>query len=163
MTAIRPADCRDLRVLIAVGFGSGFAPRAPGTAGSIAAVAVWWMWLAPLPSALQIGLLLAATALAIYCVAGACRVVGIGDDSGIVVDEWLGMWIALIAAPRHWLAATIAFLAFRLFDIWKPWPIGWIDRRVGGALGIVLDDIVAGGLAFVVLQLSIAAWRLGAA
>ena len=163
MTAIRPVDCRDPRVLVAVGFGSGFAPRAPGTAGSIAAVAVWWACIAPLAPAAQIVVLVFATAIGIYCVAGACRVADVGDDSGIVFDEWLGMWIALIAVPRQWLAVMIAFLLFRLFDIWKPWPIGWIDRRVRGALGIVLDDIIAGGLAFVVLQLSIAAWRLGAA
>ena len=163
MRSIEPIDCRDPRVLVAVGFGSGFAARAPGTAGSIAALAIWWMCIAPLAAVLQVAVIGVATVLGIYCVASTCRVTGVGDDSRIVVDEWLGTWIALIAAPRHWAPAAIAFGAFRLFDIWKPWPIGWIDRRVGGGLGIVLDDLIAGGLALAVLQLSIAAWRLGAA
>jgi len=163
MSAIRAADCRDVRVLVAVGFGSGFAPRAPGTAGSIVALAVWWIGLSALTVPIQAALLVAATAIGIYCVAATCRVTGVGDDERIVVDEWLGMWIALIAAPRHWAAAAIAFAAFRIFDIWKPWPIGWVDRRVRGALGVVLDDVLAGGLAFAVLQLSIALGRIGAA
>jgi len=81
------------------------------------------------------------------------REFGVHDHPGIVWDEWVGLLMTLWMAPAGWVWLAAGFLLFRLFDIWKPWPIGWLDRKVGGGLGIMLDDLVAGLFGFVVLQL----------
>jgi phosphatidylglycerophosphatase A len=75
------------------------------------------------------------------------------DQGALVWDEVIGMWIALFAAPTQWWWMIVGFALFRLFDIWKPWPVSWADRRVHGGLGVMLDDVVAGVYALVVLQL----------
>jgi phosphatidylglycerophosphatase A len=82
------------------------------------------------------------------------------DHPGIVWDEIAGLLVALCGAPAGWAWAIAGFGLFRLFDIWKPWPIHWVDRQVGGGLGIVVDDLLAGAYAAMVLQG--AAWWLGA-
>jgi phosphatidylglycerophosphatase A len=96
------------------------------------------------------------------CGASARRL-GVHDHSGIVFDEIVGMLIA--AAPLLWAAAgfewlVVAFALFRLFDIWKPWPIGWLDRRVGGGAGIMLDDVAAAIYAAALLTLLLEQMRL---
>ena len=78
---------------------------------------------------------------------------GVHDHGGIVWDEFVGVWIALWLAPTGWAWLLAGFVLFRLFDIWKPWPIGWVDRRGGGGLGIMLDDVIAGVMALLVLLL----------
>ena len=72
-----------------------------------------------------------------------------------MLDEFVGQWIALVAAPKSLLAVIVGFLLFRAFDIAKPWPVSWADRRLSGGLGVVIDDVLAGVLAAVVLQLSV--------
>jgi len=156
MSGLRARDCRDVRVLLATGFGSGFAPRAPGTVGSLVALPIWWFLLAGLPVAVQAAVVAVASVLGVWIVAGACRRTGIADDQRIVLDEWLGLWVALLACPRAIVPACLGFVLFRVIDIAKPWPVSWADRRIGGGLGVVLDDLLAGGLAAVVLQISIA-------
>ncbi len=74
------------------------------------------------------------------------------DHGGIVWDEIAGFLVTMIAIPVSAATLVAGFVLFRLFDIWKPWPISWLDRRVGGGLGIMVDDIVAGALACVVLH-----------
>jgi phosphatidylglycerophosphatase A len=76
---------------------------------------------------------------------------GVRDPGSVVVDEIAGQWLTLVAAPLDPIAYALAFLLFRLFDIWKPWPVGWADRQVAGGFGIMLDDILAAGYALVVL------------
>ena len=73
-----------------------------------------------------------------------------------MLDEFVGQWIALVAAPKTGVAVCLGFALFRAFDIAKPWPVSWADRRLSGGLGVVLDDVLAGVLAAVVLQLSVA-------
>jgi phosphatidylglycerophosphatase A len=156
MSGIDWRECRDLRVFLATGLGSGFSPRAPGTAGSLVAFALWWFLLAPLPLALGLGVLLVVIALGLWTVVAACRKLRVGDDPRIVLDEWLGTWVALIGCPREIVPAVAALVLFRAFDIAKPWPVSWADREVEGGVGVVLDDLIAGGLAAGVLHLSIA-------
>ena len=79
---------------------------------------------------------------------------GVHDHGGIVWDEFVGLWIALWLAPTGWPWLLAGFALFRLFDIWKPWPIRWVDRQVGGGFGIMLDDIIAGFMALLVLLLA---------
>lgn len=140
---------REPVLLLACGFGSGLAPRAPGTAGSLAALAVAVgasPWLAASPTA--VGLILAAAILGGIAICGeAARRLAAPDHPAIVWDEFAGLWLTLAFVP-HGLGGWIAgFVAFRFFDIVKPWPIAWIDRRGKGGLGIMADDLAAGVLA----------------
>jgi phosphatidylglycerophosphatase A len=82
------------------------------------------------------------------------RRLGVQDHGALVWDEVVAMWLTLLAAPRGWPWMVAGFALFRLFDIWKPWPVRWADRRVHGGLGVMLDDVLAGLYALVVLQLA---------
>lgn len=138
--------------LLAVGLGSGMAPRAPGTVGTVAA-AVLYLGLRPLPLGAYLAVLLAAFLIGIWVCGRTARDLGVHDHGGIVWDEFVGFWVAMIAAPAGWLWLLLGFVLFRLFDILKPWPIARLDARVGGGLGIMIDDVVAGLYALAVMQL----------
>ncbi len=147
---------RSFAFWIATGLGSGLSPKAPGTTGSLAAVAVGVALYAIAPALLWLG-------VAVSIVAGFWAVPQVAapdEDPGfVVIDEWAGQFIALAALPRlSWLGVLAAFALFRLFDITKPGPIGWADRQ-GGAFGIMLDDIIAGVFAALIL-LALSHWRL---
>jgi phosphatidylglycerophosphatase A len=132
--------------MLAFGFGSGLSPRAPGTAGSVAALAPYLLLVQLPPWGYLLAVALAALAGVVIC-ARASRELGVHDHPGIVWDEFVGQWLALAALPVEPLWIGLGFVAFRLLDIAKPWPIGWLDRRVGGGIGIMIDDIAAGALA----------------
>lgn len=143
----RPLSIRHLRdplVLAATGGGSGLVPFAPGTAGAALGAALWWLALADLAVGLQIGIVAAAFVAGALVAENVVRRYGLGDEPAIVVDEVVGVAVALLAAPKSlpWMVA--AFVLFRLADILKPWPIGWADRSVKGGFGIMLDDLLAG-------------------
>lgn len=131
------------------------APVAPGTVGSLLALPIWWFVLADLPFMIQLPGVVAVVLISIWIVERACRATGVGDASEFVLDEFVGQWVALMAAPKSLLALAIGFGLFRAFDIAKPWPVSWADRRLRGGLGVVLDDVLAGVLAALVLQLSL--------
>ena len=137
--------------LLALGFGSGLAPRAPGTAGSLLALLPAWALLAWLLS-WRIGVVAAAVALGIWVCGASARRLGVHDHGGIVFDEIAGILATALAVPPAgpvWL--VLAFVLFRLFDIWKPWPIRQLDHSVGGGFGIMLDDLMAAVYAAVCL------------
>lgn len=130
--------------LLAVGFGSGLSPVMPGTAGSLAAIPFWY-FLIQLPQELYYLMVLLGICLGVYLCHRTAKDMGVHDHGSIVWDEFIGMWITLVAIPNHhWQWIAIGFVAFRVFDIWKPWPIRWFDRNVRGGMGIMVDDIVAG-------------------
>ena len=138
--------------ILATGFGSGLSPKAPGTAGSLAAVPFCYLLgLASLP--LKATIIVVAFAIGVYACQKATDAIGIDDHGGIVWDEFVGMFITVACLPNTlaWLIA--GFVVFRIFDIWKPWPIGPIDAKLKGGLGIMLDDVIAGMFALVVLKL----------
>jgi phosphatidylglycerophosphatase A len=138
---------------LATGLGSGFSPRAPGTAGTLLALLPWWLWLRHLPPwhyALVLG---CAFALGVWAADWVIGKLGAQDPGVVVIDEFVGLWIALVFAPAGWAWALAGFALFRLFDIWKPWPVRWADRAVHGGLGTMLDDALAGGYAWLALQL----------
>lgn len=143
---------------IASGFGIGFAPVAAGTFGSLAAL-LPWLALRQLPLPAYALALLAAFALGVLASQWVIGRIQVQDPSVIVWDEFVGLWIALAAAPAGWPWALAGFLLFRLFDIWKPWPVRWADDHVEGGLGAMLDDALAGLYALLLLQG--AAWWLG--
>lgn len=152
-------DLRDPLQLLAFGFGSGLAPKAPGTFGSLAALALF-----PLLALLALPAYLAVLALAIVAgvpiCAQAARALDVHDDGRIVWDEFAGQWLALLPlvpvtawGPGEMAWLFVGFGLFRLFDIAKPWPIGYLDKRVHGGVGIMIDDLLAGVFAAVVLVL----------
>jgi phosphatidylglycerophosphatase A len=129
--------------LLAFGFGSGLAPKAPGTFGTLAAIPFYWL-AAPLPVPAYLLLALGMLIAGIW-ICGRCeQIIGVDDHSGIVFDEFVGLFVTFIAAPATPAVVFAGFCLFRLFDILKPWPIAWFDRRVHGGLGIMLDDVLAG-------------------
>ncbi len=136
----------------AFGFGSGLAPKAPGTFGTLAAVPVYWL-IQDLNWPLYLSWLLVTFALGVLWCDRSSKALGVHDHGGIVWDEFVGYWITMFMAPAGWLWIIIGFVLFRLFDIVKPWPIRWLDQKVHGGFGIMLDDLVAGIFAAVCLQL----------
>jgi phosphatidylglycerophosphatase A len=136
---------------LAFGLGSGAAPKAPGTFGTLAAIPLWLLF-ADLPILSYIALIVVTSLVGIWLCGQTSKDLGVHDHGGIVWDEFVGLWITYIALPEGWLWVLFGFLLFRLFDIWKPWPIGWADSKVSGGLGIMLDDILAGFMALGVLQ-----------
>lgn len=138
---------------LAFGFGSGAAPKAPGTFGTLAAIPVYLL-LAQLPLIPYLAVIVISFLLGVYLCGQASKDMGVHDHGGIVWDEFVGFWITMIALPLHWAWIIAGFVLFRLFDILKPFPIGWLDKRVHGGLGIMIDDVIAGIFALVVLQLA---------
>ncbi|MAT52663.1 MAG: phosphatidylglycerophosphatase A [Porticoccaceae bacterium] len=141
---------RDPTLMLAFGFGSGLSPKAPGTAGSLLAIALYPL-LATLP-ANTYWVILGITIIVGIAVCGrAADKLGVHDHGGIVLDEIAGVWVTMSTFPATWPWLVAGFVLFRIFDIWKPWPIRLLDRRVHGGLGIMLDDLLAGGLAWLLL------------
>jgi len=130
---------------IASGFGSGLSPFASGTVGSAVAL-IPWLALRELDWPLYLGAVAIAFAIGVWA-------------SGVVVwDEFVGQWITLlplVVAPRGWPWIVAGFVLFRIFDVWKPWPASWADRSVKGGFGAMLDDVVAGIYAALVLALAL--------
>lgn len=136
---------------LAFGFGSGLLPKAPGTYGTLAAIPFYWL-MQDLSAPVYVLLLVASFLLGIYVCDISARALNTHDHPGIVWDEMVGYWLTMFLAPAGWQWILLGFVLFRVFDIFKPWPISWFDRRVKGGLGIMLDDVVAAAYAFVGLQ-----------
>ncbi|MBT3058493.1 MAG: phosphatidylglycerophosphatase A [gamma proteobacterium symbiont of Ctena orbiculata] len=136
-------DMRKPTHLLAFGFGSGLLPKAPGTYGTLVGVPLYLL-MQPLPLLSYILLVALGFVAGLWLCQRAAEDLGVHDHSGIVWDEMVGYLAAMAFAPPGWIWIVIGFLLFRLFDIFKPWPIRWIDRRVKGGLGIMLDDLAAG-------------------
>lgn len=134
---------RDPVLLLAFGFGSGLAPKAPGTAGTLAAVPLYLL-LTPLSAVGYLAVVLVVALAGIWICGSASRKLGSHDHPGIVWDEFAGFLVTMIPASGSWVSLVAGFVLFRLFDIWKPWPISVADKKVGGGLGIMLDDLLAG-------------------
>ncbi len=137
---------------LATGFGTGRAPRAPGTVGSLVGV-LFYLAIAglPLPAYLAVVLLLAVVGVWVCDRAG--KILGVTDHPGTVWDEIVGLLITMTATPPSLLGMALGFALFRLFDILKPWPVAGIERRVAGGLGVMLDDVMAGLYALACLQI----------
>ncbi len=149
-----PAIWRSPVLVLAFGFGSGLAPRAPGTTGTLVAVPLFWLisdWSLMAYSAF----VLSAGILGVWICGHASRQLQVHDHPGIVWDEFVGYWITMWAVPVDWLWMIAGFVVFRVYDIVKPWPVGILDRRVQGGLGIMIDDVAAGVMACATLHLAL--------
>lgn len=140
----------------------GLAPLAPGTAGAGVGVALFLLLFAGLPVALFLLSVATLTALGIWAADAMQRATGLVDDPRIVIDEVAGQLLTLaplvvLGRPTNSFLVVTGFVLFRLFDVWKPGPVHWIETHVPGGAGVVLDDMMAGALA----GLGLAAVALG--
>jgi phosphatidylglycerophosphatase A len=145
---------RDPIQLVALGFGTGLSPWAPGTAGSLLALLpAWWCFTLPLPW--RIAIVAAVAAAGVWICGASARRLGVHDHSAIVFDEIAGLLAASLATPaRTWFWFALTFVLFRVFDIAKPWPIRDVDHRMRGGAGIMLDDLMAAAYAAICLMVS---------
>ncbi len=139
---------------LAFGCGLGAAPIAPGTFGSLLGLLYYW-FLVDMGWTVYIVVTVACCLFGIWLCDKVSNDLGVHDHGGIGWDEGAGILITFFAVPFSWLNCVMGFLLFRLFDIWKPWPISKIDKEVKGGLGIMLDDILAAIPAWLSLQLII--------
>lgn len=148
---------------LACGFGSGLTPVAQGTFGSLAALLPWW-WLRQLSVPVYVLVLLLGFGIGVWACNVAGRALAVDDHRSLVWDEFIGQWLALLplgvpallpSSGLAWWMPVLGFVLFRLFDVWKPWPIRWLDRYVKGGFGVMIDDVIAGAFAAVVLALGL--------
>lgn len=162
--AYRPLNARTMLVhplgWLATGAGSGLSPKAPGTAGSIAGM-LPWLLLAQLPPLAYLAVTALVFVLGTWSANWVIARTGVQDPGAVVVDEWVGLWLALFLVPAGWGWALAGFVLFRIFDILKPWPCSWADRRLKGGMGVMIDDVFAGLYALALVQA--AAWVLARA
>ena len=150
---MNPEGTRRLVLILGTGFGAGYTPGAPGTAGSLVGLGIGLGLAASPLDGPAIAAVTAAVCIAgVPICAGAARSLGDPDPPAVVWDEIAGMLVALLAIPPGWYWWLAAFALFRAFDVLKPWPIGWLERRVRGGAGIMLDDLAAGAFAWVAVQ-----------
>lgn len=137
----------------AFGFGSGAAPVAPGTFGTALAVLIYLL-LPEMSWPMYALFLVLSFAIGVWLCGKTASDIGIHDHGGIVWDEFVGYWITMFLAPPGWVWILLGFGLFRVFDIIKPWPIRWLDKNVGGGFGVMIDDVLAGLMAFICLQMA---------
>ena len=128
---------------IAFGFGTGLAPKAPGTVGTLVALPIYWL-IQDWSLLAYISVVVAAFIVGIWICQTTVDWLKQQDPSSIVWDEVVGYLVTMTAAPAGWHWMVAGFVLFRLFDIWKPWPVSLADKKLHGGLGIMLDDVVAG-------------------
>lgn len=137
---------------MAFGGGSGLSPRAPGTAGTLAAFLPYWLLASWLSRPAFTLLLLGAFALGVHWCGKTGQALGAEDYGGIVWDEIVAFMLVLLWIPQGTLWFGAAFLLFRLLDIWKPFPIRQLERRIKGGFGVMLDDLLAAGYTLAIIH-----------
>lgn len=154
-TAIEPDwrfICQHPAYFLAFGLGSGLSKKAPGTMGSLAAIPLYGLLHFLGFTSMQILILtILLFFIGVWAAEKTTHALKVDDYGGIVIDEIVGMWLVLALAPKIAFYILLSFILFRIFDIFKPWPIRYFDQKVGGGLGIMLDDVIAGAFALIVL------------
>lgn len=140
---------------IAFGFGSGAVPFAPGTFGTLMAIP-FYLAMQSLSHTMYLFLVVVITLASMWLCDKITKEVGVHDHSGMCLDEIVGYLVTMYGAPHGVIWIIWGFLLFRLFDIWKPWPIRYIDAQIQGGVGIILDDVLAGIYSLIVLR--VLAW-----
>ena len=140
---------------LATWFGTGLLPGAPGTWGSLAALPFAWALTSLAGPRLLLGAAVLVFVAGLWASARYMRAVGVHDPGAVVIDEVAGQWLTLTVAPLEPLAYLLGFVLFRIADVLKPWPASWLDRRVGGAFGVMIDDVAAAIYAGAVLALAV--------
>ena len=127
---------------LAFGFGAGLLPIAPGTWASLFTALIFWL-VAPLPTPEFLAVIAVLFVAGVWICGESARRIGVHDHGGIVLDEVVGMLLTLLVVSHEIIWIGVAFLFFRIADVWKPWPIRDVDHRLSGGLGIMLDDVLA--------------------
>ena len=141
---------------------AGLSPIMPGTCGSALAAVLAPFLFIPLPFVARIVVLVLVFWIGGMAATRGEQILGYKDPGEIVIDELLGMWLVLLPFSNPgWAKIGIAFVLFRIFDMWKPWPIRWFDRNIHGGMGIMVDDIVAGVISAGVLYVIGHHWPIG--
>lgn len=128
---------------LALGFGSGLAPKAPGTFGTLAAIPLLLLCSTITPTYFAL-IVIVMSVIGVYLCGYTAKAVNVHDHPAIVWDEFVGLFITMFMIPINLKTIIVGFILFRLFDILKPWPISWLDKHCHGGFGIMIDDIVAG-------------------
>ena len=137
---------------IAFGFGSGALPYAPGTFGTLMAIP-FYLAFQTLPTSAYFWIVVAITIGSMWLCDRVSKEIGVHDHQGMCLDEIVGYLVTMIHAPHGFLWIVTGFILFRIFDIWKPWPIQLVDDKVHGGIGIILDDVLAGIYSFIIIQI----------
>jgi phosphatidylglycerophosphatase A len=145
---LNPAHC------LSLGFGSGLAPKMPGTMGTLIGV-VLFILLPVLDWKIYIGIVALAFIVGVFLCDYTAKALNVHDHPGIVWDEIVGYFITMFMVPKSWLWILVGFVLFRIFDILKPWPISLADKKVHGGFGIMLDDVIAGVFALIIIQITL--------
>lgn len=138
-------------IFLGLGFGFGLVLRAPGTFGTMAALPIYWL-MNDLPFVTYLITVFIVLIVGIWICHKSADWLEEDDPSAVVWDEITGYLVTMVIAPSNWKWMLIGFVLFRLFDIFKPWPIRYIDRKLHGGLGIMLDDVISGALASTIMQ-----------
>lgn len=138
--------------LLSLGFGSGLSPKMPGTMGTVVAVAIYLL-VPTMDWKIYLGIIIGAFLIGIFLCETTAKALNVHDHPGIVWDEIVGYFITMFMVPKEWLWILIGFVLFRLFDIWKPWPIAVADKRLKGGFGIMFDDVIAAIFALIIIQI----------
>ncbi len=125
-----------------LGFGSGLAPKAPGTFGTIIGLPLFWL-ISSYGFSIKLTIIAAIFIVGIYCCDKTGKALGVADHGAIVWDEIVAIMLVLVFAPLTWLGWLVAFCLFRLFDIWKPFPISYFDAKLKNGFGVMFDDLLA--------------------
>jgi len=153
---MRRGPLSTLATVIATGFGSGYSPVAPGTAGSLVGLALFWA-VHQLPLAGQVAATVLMFAIGVAAASHVARNLGVEDPGLVVADEVAGMWVSLLGLPLTGVTAVAGFVAFRVFDVFKPYPARDLERLPGG-WGIMCDDVMAGIYANLLVRIGLAAF-----
>jgi phosphatidylglycerophosphatase A len=137
--------------MIAFGFGSGLVPFAPGTAGTLVGWAIGWFLGGSYPPSVLVALVGAAFIAGVWACDVTGRRLGVPDHGAMVWDEIVAFLLVLVIVPRSFAWQAAAFVLFRFFDILKPPPIRWFERRYHGGFGVMFDDLLAAGYTLIVL------------
>lgn len=140
---------------LALGFGSGLAPKMPGTFGTVAALPLVVLLSHYGSFSGYLIVTIVVSIVGIWICGKAAQDMGVHDDSSIVWDEVAGMLITMLAVPLSWQTVLAGFVLFRFFDILKPWPISYLDKHVHGGFGIMVDDVLAGLFAMGILHIGL--------
>jgi phosphatidylglycerophosphatase A len=143
--------------LLSLGFGSGLSPKMPGTIGTIVGVGLYL--LIPVQYLtnwrIYLGVIIATFLIGVFLCGYTAKTLNVHDHPGIVWDEIVGYFITMFMVPKEWMWILIGFVLFRIFDIWKPWPISIADKRLKGGFGIMLDDVIAAIFALIIIQIGL--------
>ena len=140
-------------VFLATWAGAGFLPGMPGTWASAAALPFAWVLVLLGGPWLLVAAAAALFAVGLWASARYMAITKVHDPGPVVIDEVVGQWLTLAFIPLNPWAYILGFFLFRVFDVLKPWPVGWVDRRVGGAFGVMIDDVLAAVYAGIALYL----------